>query len=58
MIKPPGNVVQASAPGGGDVTFLVRAPRGLLGRLEAKRAQLGLRDRNATVVRLLDEGCR
>lgn len=41
---------------GSEVTFLVKAPKALLVRLELTRAKLGLRSRNEAVVRLLEEG--
>lgn len=53
---------EREAPAGSELvpgvstTFLVTAPRVLMERLERTRAKLGLRSRNETVVRLLEEG--
>lgn len=55
---PLGKSIEPASPvtEGSEVTFLVKAPKALLVRLELTRAKLGLRSRNEAVVRLLEEG--
>lgn len=51
--KPPVSVAAASREPGGEMTFLVKAPKALVAKLELARARLGLRSRNDAVVALL-----
>ena len=54
--KPPLSAASASGSSGGETTFLVKAPRALLARLEKARVARGARSRNEAVVAILDEG--
>ena len=51
--KPPVSVAAASREPGGDMTFLVKAPKALVAQVELARAKMGLRSRNDAVVALL-----
>lgn len=51
--RPPVSVAAASREPGGEMTFLVKAPKALVAQLEAARARLGLRSRNDAVIALL-----
>mgnify|MGYP001599209897 CR=1 FL=1 len=56
--KSPLSVAAAAREPGGDMTFLVKAPKTLVAKLEVERARRGLRSRNDAVVAVLAEALK